>query len=222
MAEPAEATTTPRRSKGMVAMVIAPIVVGVGLLAATAGWYMTVQRSDGIATGPALTVAFVPAPGCAAADTPTVRDRLKARMDDLGLAPVLVPSNDGAWTFTMRTPGVLADERDHLPKALSAQGVLVVHKEGAPLTLAPKDVGFQLAFSGTPITLIVFPEPLPERGLTVTLDGAPMDVEQASGVELQLAARAADSVSAVRAGTERTVVVRHPLPCAVTATVVGG
>jgi hypothetical protein len=206
----------------MVAMVIAPIVVGVGLLAATAGWYMTVQRANGVATGPALTVAFVPAPGCPVDDAPTVRDRLKARMDDLGLAPSLVATTDGTWTFTLRTPGVLPDEREHLPNALAAQGRLVVHKDGTPLSLTPKDVGFQLAFSGTPITLIVYPEPLPERGLTVTLDDAPMDVEQASGVELQLAARAGDSVSAVRAGTERTVVVRHPLPCPVRATIVDG
>ena len=201
-------------------MVIAPIVVGVGLLGATAGWYMTVQRADGVATGPAITVAF--APECTGAEAEGVRDRLKARMDDLGLAPALVPTTDGTWTFTLRTPGVLPDEREHLPKALAAQGRLVVHSGGTPLSLAPRDVGFQLAFSGTPITLIVFPEPLPEQGLTVTLDGAPMDVEQAAGVELQIAARAGDSVSAVRAGTERTVVVRHPLPCTVRATLVGG
>jgi hypothetical protein len=205
----------PARSPAMLAMVVAPIVVGVGLLAATAAWYFTVQRTGGAGTGPEIEVGFVAECGGDSAKVESFEQAITARMDDLGLAPRRLSRQDGTWTYSIRTPGVLPDESTHLPGVIAAPGKLVVLKDGAPLALAPKDVGFQLAFSGTPITLVVFGEPLPESGVTATLDGAPLEIEQASGVELQIASRAADSVTAVRTGTERTVQIRHPLPCLV-------
>lgn len=214
MADEPARSDVPRRSKAMIAMILAPVFVGGGLVAATVGWYLKVQGTEGVAAGPEVTARFVPA--CTGAPADQVRDALKARMDDLGLAPRLVASQDGAFTYAFRTPGVQEGEATRLPGVLAAQGSLALSKNGAAIPLTPKDIGVQLAFSGTPVTLMMFGEPLPEEGLSVALDGTPMEVEQVAGFELQLASRAGDSVTALRNATERMVQVRHPLPCAVT------
>ncbi len=210
-----EQTKRPARSPAMLAMIVAPIVVGVGLIAATAAWYLTVQRTGGAGTGPEIPVSFVPECAGDPEKVKALEQALSARMEDLGLAPKRLEGGDGTLSWTLRTPGVLADEATHLPPVLAAPGQLELRKDGSPLALPPRDVGFQLAFSGTPITLIVFPEALPESGLTAMLDGKELEIEQASGVELQIASRAGDSTTAVRTGTERTVQIRHPLPCRV-------
>ncbi len=200
--------TPARRSPLMIAMFLGPVLVGGGLVAATAGWYLKVQGTEGEATG-------APFPARFAADCGEARAAVEARMKDLGLGvqpDASAPA--GSFGYTLRGPG-MDDDATHLPAMLAAPGKLALTKNGTPLELQPRDIGMQLAFSGTPITLMVFPEPLPAEGLGVTIDGAAVEVESVSGVELQVASRAADSRTALRTATERVVQLRHPLPCAV-------
>ena len=200
--------TPGRRSPLMIAMFLGPVLVGGGLVAATAGWYLKVQDTAGEAAGAPFPVRF-------AADCGEARAPLEARMKDLGLhiePDASAPA--GTFGYTLRGPG-MDDDATHLPAMLAAPGKLVLTKGGVPVELSPRDIGMQLAFSGTPVTLMVFPEPIPAEGLAVTLDGAPVEVESLSGVELQVASRAADSRTALRTATERVVQIRHPLPCAV-------
>ncbi len=200
--------TPGRRSPLMLAMFMGPVLVGGGLVAATIGWYAKVQDTAGEAAGAPFPVRF-------AADCAEARVPLEARMKDLGLVAAPDPSAPaGTFGYTLRGPGK-NDDATHLPAMLAAPGELVLTKNGTSLELRPRDIGMQLAFSGTPVTLMVFPEPLPPEGLTVTLDGIPVEVESLSGVELQIASRAADSRTALRTATERVVQIRHPLPCAV-------
>ena len=200
--------TPGRRSPLMLAMFMGPVLVGGGLVAATIGWYVKVQDTAGEAVGAPFPVRF-------AADCAEARDPLEARMKDLGVVAAPDPSAPaGTFGYTLRGPGK-DDDATHLPAMLATPGKLVLTKNGTALELRPRDIGMQLAFSGTPVTLMVFPEPLPPEGLTVTLDGRPVEVESLSGVELQLASRAGDSRTALRTATERVVQIRHPLPCPV-------
>lgn len=192
----------------MLAMFMGPVLVGGGLVAATIGWYAKVQDTAGEAAGAPFPVRF-------AADCAEARVPLESRMKDLGLVAAPDPAAPaGTFGYTLRGPGK-DDDATHLPAMLAAPGKLVLTKDGVPLEVQARDIGMQLAFSGTPITLMVFPEPLPTARLAVTLDGAPVEVESVSGVELQLASRAGDSRTALRTATERVVQIRHPLPCAV-------
>lgn len=185
-------------------MVIAPIVMGIGLVGATAGWFATVQNTDDVATGARITVAFDAACG---EQAETV---LVDRAQMLGLAPRV----EGPLTLSLATPG-MPDDATHLPAALSAPGALAVFVNGAPRAVELADVGVQLAFSGTPVTLVLLKESLPEEGVTVKLDGKDVELEDVTAVELQIASRAGDSRTALRGATDRAMALRYPLPCPV-------
>jgi hypothetical protein len=191
-----------RRPRAALAFMVVPILLGTGLIAATLGWFATVQGTSGEARGAPARLTFS---GCPEADT-----AISARIADYGLAP----RKEAPGVFVVTLPG-LDDDLTHLPAALAAPGKLEVRANGKTWTRFDK-VGVQLAFSGTPVTLVLFPEAVVGADLAVTLDGVPVDVEAATGVELQLAARADTSTHALRLATDRAVQLRWPLPCAVT------
>jgi hypothetical protein len=180
-------------------------IVG-GIVVATVGWYARVSSFEGQATGAQVRIRLTSE--CADA----VRPVLAARLADYGL-----PAQPGdGLSFDVTLPGVLADERAHVPLALTQPGLLEVAVDGTPRPTKVENVGMQLAFSGAPVTLIMLSEPLPEKGVTARLDGVDVDVEEVTGQELQLAARAEQSTEALRLATDRAVAIRHPLPCRVT------
>lgn len=183
----------------------APILAGMVLVGATVGWYVTVQGTAGTGKGGLARLRFDAA--CVAEARPV----LMSRLTDLGLEP---QAEDGL-TFVVRTPG-LADDLEHLPKALARPGTLEVAVHGEPKPVVIDNVGVQLAFSGTPVTLVLLKDAVSEEGLTVKVDGQPVELESASGLELLIAARGQSSTDALRLATDRAVALRHPLPCAIT------
>lgn len=194
------------RPKAALALMIAPVVLGVGLLTATAGWWFTVQSEDGQAQGRAARLRFESA--CAAEARPV----LQKRLEELGLAPVA----EGTLDFVVKTPG-MPDDLEHLPKALARPGTLEVRAAGQAQPVKVANVGVQLAFSGTPLTLVMLETAVPdEEKVDVAIDGEPVELESPAGLEIQAAARAEDSRKALRLATDRAVALRHPLPCPVT------
>ncbi len=180
-------------------------IVG-GIVVATVGWYIRVTTYEGQATGERVRITLASA--CDAEARPV----LAARLADYGMPAT--PADGLAFDVTL--PGVLPDERAHVPTALVAPGKLEVQVDGAPRPVTVSQVGMQLAFTGVPITLLMLNESLPEKGVTATIDGQPVDVEEVTGPELQLAARAGQSTDAIRLASDRAVQIRHPLPCPVT------
>ncbi|MFZ5482352.1 MAG: hypothetical protein ACOZNI_36660 [Myxococcota bacterium] len=180
-----------------------PIALGTLLVGATVAWFATVQGTAGEAAGPPARLTFT---GCPEADA-----AIEARLLDYGLAP----RREAPGVFVVKTPG-MDDDLAHLPAALAAPGKLEV-RAAEKVWSRFDEVGVQLAFSGTPVTLLLFGEALPDD-VAVTIDGAPVEVEQAGGVELQLGARGATPAKALRLATDRAVQLRHPLPCAVMGT----
>ncbi|MFN7142252.1 MAG: hypothetical protein ACK4YP_00625, partial [Myxococcota bacterium] len=195
------------RPKATLALMAAVISVVGGIVVATVGWYVRVQTTEGVATGERVRITFRST--CDAEARPV----LAARLADYGMPAA--PSAD-VLAFDVTLPGALPDERAHVPTALAASGVLEVSVDGARRDLTVQNVGMQLAFSGAPVTLLMVSESLPDRGVTATLDGVAMDVEEVTGAELQLAARAGQSTDAIRLASDRAVQIRHPLPCPVT------
>ncbi|MEN9786448.1 MAG: hypothetical protein RLZZ299_1712 [Pseudomonadota bacterium] len=190
-------------------MVVAPIVMGTLLVGGTAGWFWTVERTEGTASGPPMRLRVEA--GCAEG-----AEAVRRRARELG---ILEPSSGGGAVssveLTVRAPG-MPDDRTHLPAMLAAPGRLALSRRGSPVEVAIANVGVQLAFSGTPITLVVAEEPLPPaEELVATMDGTPMEIEAVNGVELQLASRAGDSRTALRGASDRAVQLRHPLRCPV-------
>jgi hypothetical protein len=188
----------------MIAMVVAPIVMGVLLVGGTVGWFAVVRNTGDSATGARIEVQFEA--DCGAEAEKALLDR--ATM--LGLAPKVV----SPLRLSLATPG-MPDDATHLPAALSAPGRLEVSVNGTAREIEIKDVGVQLAFSGTPVTLLLLSESLPEQGVTARFDGKDVEIEDVTSVELQIASRAGDSRTALRTATDRAMAVRYPLPCAV-------
>lgn len=195
------------RPKATLALMGAVISVVGGIVLATVGWYLRVQTTESVATGERVRITFQSA--CDAEARPV----LAARLADYGMPAA--PSAEGL-AFDVTLPGTLPDERTHVPTALAAPGALEVSVDGTKKDLKVQNVGMQLAFSGAPVTLLMVSEGLPDRGVTATLDGVAMDVEEVTGQELQLAARAGQSTDAIRMASDRAVQIRHPLPCPVT------
>lgn len=195
------------RPKAALALLAAAILIGGGLVVATVGWYARVSTYTGQAQGARARLTF--SSTCDAEARPV----LAARLADYGIPAEPAPD---ALAFDVTLPGVLPDELTHIPKALAARGLLEVSVDGTPRPVTIQNVGMQLAFSGTPVTLLMVSEALPERGVTVTIDGQDVQVEEVTGTELQLAARAGQSTEAIRLATDRSVALRHPLPCEVT------
>ncbi len=202
----------------MVAMVVAPIVMGLLLVGGTAGWFWTVERTEGTAQGPRMRLRVD-------ADCAAGAAAVEARVADLGVLERAGTNGAAQATaltrdLAIRAPG-MPDDRTHLPAMLAAPGALALTRKGTPVEVAFTNVGVQLAFSGTPITLLVAEEPLPPpEDLVATLDGATVEIEAVNGVELQLASRAGDSRTALRGASDRAVQVRHPLPCPVRVAIV--
>ena len=203
----------PLRARPTATLVFMGAVISVvgGIVLATVGWYVRVSTFEGVATGASVRFAFQSA--CDAEARPVIA----ARLADYGVPAT--PAADGL-AFDVTLPGAMPDEATHLPKALAAPGQLAVRIDGVATPATVTNVGMQLAFSGSPITLLMLNESLPERGVTASLDGVEVDIEEVTGPELQIAARAGDSREAIRIASDRAVQLRHPLPCAVT--VVGG
>jgi hypothetical protein len=191
------------RPKAALVFLGAAISVGVVLVGSTVGWYFLVANSSGTATGEVVNLSFV---GC-----PEAAPVIAARLADYGM-----PAEQHGMDFRVTLPGRMPDERTHIPAALAAPGVLAVSIDGTPKAVTVKSVGVQLAFSGTPITLLMMSEALPEQGVSATIDGKKVDIEEVTGEELQLAGRAGQSDEAIRIATDRAVSVRYPLPCPVT------
>lgn len=193
------------RPKAALALLIAPIVLGVGLIGATAGWYFTVQSADDQAQGRPARLRFESA--CAEEARPV----LQKRLEELGLAPVA----EGTLDFVVKTPG-MPDDLEHLPRALARPGTLEVRVGGQAQAVKVANVGVQLAFSGTPLTLVMLEAAVSDKErVDVAIDGEPVELESPAGIEIQAAARADDSRKALRLATDRAVALRHPLPCPV-------
>lgn len=190
------------RPKAALVFLGAAISVGVLLVGSTVGWYGVVSNSSGTATGDVVTLSFS---GC-----PEAAPVLASRLADYGM-----PAEANGLDFKVTLPGRMADERTHIPKALAVPGALAVSVDGTPKPVSVKSVGVQLAFSGAPITLLMLSEPLPEQGVTATIDGEKVEIEEVTGEELQIAARGNQSDEAIRLATDRAVAIRYPLPCPV-------
>ncbi len=205
---PVEPRTTAIRPKAALAFIAAAILVAGGLVVATVGWYATVQGTAGEARGERARLTFTSP--CDAEARPVIL----ARLADYGL-PAMASPDSGGLAFDVTLPG-MPDDLVHMPKALAAPGTLEVRVDGTPRPVEITKIGVQLAFSGAPVTLLLLAEPLPERGVEVLVDGQPAEVEEVTGPELQIAARASQSTDALRLATDRAVALRHPLPCPVT------
>jgi hypothetical protein len=188
--------------EGRGAIVLVPIVAGAGMIAAALAWFGAIQLG-GEATGARVRLVL---------DSACASEAMRARAEDLGLAPVV----EGA-SLSVTLPG-LADDRAHVPGVLAAPGRLEVSVEGALRPLSVRNVGVQIALSGTPVTLLTTDQALPSRGVTAVLDGVPVPVESVNGGEIMLAAAADTPQDALRLATDRVVAIRHPLPCSVTVT----
>ncbi len=202
-----EPSTPGIRPRAALAFIVAAISVAGGLVVALVGWFAVVQNTAGSAQGARARVTF--SSTCDAEARPV----LLARLADYGLPAAPAPDS-GGLAFDLTMPG-MPDDVTHMPAALAARGVLEVAIDGVVTPVTIQNIGVQLAFSGTPITLLTLAEALPERGVAVKIDGAPADVEEVTGTELQIAARAGQSTEALRLATDRAVQLRHPLPCAV-------
>ncbi len=197
----------PIRPKSALAFIASAVLLAGGLVVSTVAWYVTVQGTSGEARGGTARIALSSA--CDAQARPVI----EARLADYGL-----PSTPaGEFTYEIGLPG-LPDDLPHVPQALVAGGVLVVAVDGVAVPAEVSQVGVQLAFSGTPVTLLMLKQGLPRAGVTVAIDGAPVEIESINGQELQIAARAGQSTEALRLATDRAVAVRRPLPCPVTVT----
>ncbi|MDP2316238.1 MAG: hypothetical protein Q8P41_25290 [Pseudomonadota bacterium] len=196
------------RPRAALALIAAAITVAGGLVVATIGWYATVQGTTGAARGVRARVTF--SSDCDAEARPVIL----ARLADYGL-PAMPAPDTGGLAFDVTMPG-MPDDLTHMPAALAAPGTLELKVDGTPRPATITQIGVQLAFSGTPVTLVMLAEPLPERGVEVIVDGKPADLEEVTGTELQIAARAGQSTEALRLATDRSVALRHPLPCPVT------
>lgn len=185
----------PRRA----AIFAAPIAVGTLVLGAGLAWIIAVQFTTGTAHGPRVRTTVQ-----AACDAAPV---LRARLDDFGLTPELSGSD-----LTFSLPG-LPDDRTHMAAVLAQPGRLAVN--GA--TMVPNHAGVQISLQGGAVTLLTL-DTAPEADAAVLLDDQVMEVVQQNGGELQLAAWADNSSDALRTATDRSVILRHPLPCAVTLT----
>ncbi len=175
----------------------APIAVGVAIVGSGLAWLLAIQFTTREARG-----ARVHLDVTAACD---VVPTLRARLDDFGLAPSV---SAGGIDFTL--PG-LEDDRAHMSAVLAEVGQLAVDGQ----TLVPNHAGVQISLQGGAVTLLTL-DVAPKDNAAVLLDNRVMEVVQQNGGELQIAAWADNSSDALRTATDRAVILRHPLPCAVT------
>lgn len=175
----------------------APIAVGTLVVGSGLAWIIAVQFTTGTARGPRVRTTVQ-----AACDAAPI---LRARLDDFGLTPELSGSE-----LTFSLPG-LPDDRTHMAAVLVQPGRLAVN--GA--ALVPNHAGVQISLQGGAVTLLTL-NVAPEANAAVLLDDKVMEVVQQNGGELQIAAWADNSSDALRTATDRSVILRHPLPCAVT------
>lgn len=181
------------------AMLLVPVLFGVGMIGAAAAWLLTVMNTSGSAAGETVDVRF--SSDCAA-------EAISARLEGYGLP--------GAWngsTLRLTLAGTPGDSE--VPAALAAPGRLVVTVEGVPREVAVERGGVQISLTGVAVSLFTLDAELPERGLAVTLDGVEQAVESVNSRELMLAATGADSTAVLRIAADRVMQVLHPLPCAV-------
>lgn len=181
------------------AMLLVPVVFGVGMLGAAVAWLLTVMNTSGSAAGPTVDVRF--SSDCAAS-------AISARLEDYGL-----PGTWSGSTLRLTLAGTPGDEG--VPAALAVPGKLLVTLDGVPQTVAIQNGGVQLSLTGVPVSLFTLDIELPERGLAVAIDGVAQDIESVNSREVMLAARGATSTEVLRLAADRVTQVRHPLPCEV-------
>lgn len=201
----------PIRPRAALVLLAMPLLMGLGLMIGFVTWMFAIQGEGRAPTGGVAT--FTIAGTCAAAAQPI----LTARLDALGLPGSISPGpTPDTLAARVTTPG-LPDDLTHLPQTLTRPGQLLVRLPDGKTLSTFKDIGFQLAFSGTPVSLLLLDQDLPANGVTAQIDGVDIQVEGVNGPELQLASYATTSEDAVREAADRVVILRHPLPCALTA-----
>lgn len=197
-------SSSPPGSRGAWLLLI-PVVAGGGLIAATVGWWIAVQRG-GEARGGWARVDF--ASECGAAAQGVILERLEA----FGLPGRVAEPPLG---IELRLPG-MEDDLQHIPAVLAAGGAFALTVNGQPVTPRVRNVGVQLGLQGHPVTLLTLEDALPESGVEARLDGAVVPIGSINGGELQLEARDTTPQRALRLASDRAVLIRHPHPCAVT------
>ncbi len=175
------------------------------LILAAVGWFVAV-RVGGEARGDRARMTFTPA---CPAGMQAVRDRLEA----YGLP---VEEEVSGNVLVVRMPG-MTDDLTHMPAVLTAPGVFALSVGGTPVPARVRHVGVQMALSGQPVTLLTLDVDVPDGVVAVTVDGASVPVEAVNGGEVQLTATAEDGPRALRLASDRSVQLRYPLPCTVTA-----
>ncbi len=173
-----------------------PILMGVLVVGSGVAWLVAIQFTDGKPRGERVQT-MITAP-C------DVLPALTARLDDFGLDPAPIP---GGLEFSL--PG-LPDDMTHMRETLTSPGVLTV--DG--VAVVPNHAGVQISLQGGAVTLLTLDAAVAESP-KVALDGEALEVVEANGGELQLAAWAENSSDALRTATDRAVAMRHPLPCTV-------
>lgn len=178
-------------------LLAAPIVVGGGLLLAGAAFLVVSRTSSGQASGAPIAITF---------DSDCAKEAINARLADFGL-----PASWSGAILTTQLPGTPGDEA--LPESLARRGQLSMLVNGTDSGLKVDNGGVQVSLQGGAVSLFTLSGNLPETGVTVSLDGEPLEIESINGNELQIAARGLTSTDALRIATDRVVQVRYPLPC---------
>ena len=188
------------RNLGEALFFTVPLLSVGGLILGVAGWQIAIRYGGGEATGAPIRLRV---------DAHCDRAVIDARLDAFGL-----PASWEGDTLVVTGPG-MPDDATHLPEALSVPGRLEVTVDGVVADVHVVNAGVQLALSGTPVTLLTLNRALPTRGVAMSIDGAPVDLEAVNGIEVQIGARASTPRDALRLATDRVVALRFPGVCVV-------
>jgi hypothetical protein len=181
-------------------VLLIPVAVLVAILGSAVAWVVAVGAESGAARGGRMTMVL--SQGCG-------NEAILARLADYGL--------DGTAegnVLTFRLPG-MADDAEHMPRALTREGHLVLTVGGTAIPATVRHTGVQLSMMGNPVTLLTLDVALPGTGLVVTLDGEVLELDGVNGGEIQIRATDTTPERALRKATDRVVAIRHPLPCRV-------
>ena len=189
-----------KRVSGRAWVLLIPVAVLVAILGSAVAWVFVVGAESGEARGGRMTMVL--SRECA-------NDAILARLADYGLDG----SADGN-VLTFRLPGV-DDDAEHMPRALTREGRLVVTVNGNAFPATVRHAGVQLSMMGNPVSLLTLDVAPPNSGLVVELDGEVLELDGVNGGEIQIRATDVTPEKALRKATDRVVAIRHPLPCSV-------
>lgn len=179
----------------------APVVIGLGVLSAGLAWIIAVQSTKGQAKGDWVELQLNSS--CSSTYPPILLERLK----DYGLEAHFNAED----RLAMQLPGQ-ADDRSHMPIALTRPGKIEAWINGEQHPIHFQDAGVQISFSGTATAVVLLDEHLDPEGLEIRIDGLPVEAE-VNDNELQLHITEPNSMDALRQATDWVVALRHPLPC---------